>query len=115
MWGWEEFRDRPDLRQLRESITGMFFKNLTAPAEDIHAVARTGLQLIVSYQKLPKELLQNSLRPLLQNLATYHKLHPAMLQVGAVRQRWCGIRAGQGQAMPTQPPPVLLYSSVFRR
>ncbi len=39
--------------------------------------------MILAHQKMPKEVLHNSLRPLLQNLGTYHKLHPAMLQVGA--------------------------------
>lgn len=169
MWGWEEFRtsDRHDLRILREATTSMFFRNLTAPPEDIHTAARQGLQVgcvsmkgnalhralatrtlcshscrlgvptkdwckaptrakatyapqclapllsslcedylcckharhtlpytaarppclqvILAHQKMPKEVLHNSLRPLLQNLGTYHKLHPAMLQVGAGR------------------------------
>ncbi|GFR40173.1 hypothetical protein Agub_g730, partial [Astrephomene gubernaculifera] len=79
-WGWEEFRDRADLKQLRESVIGMFFRNLTSSTEDIHGAARAGLQFIISHQRLPKELLQTTLRPLLQNLATYNKLHPALLQ-----------------------------------
>ncbi len=47
VWGWEEFRtsDRHDLRILREATTSMFFRNLTAPPEDIHAAARQGLQV----------------------------------------------------------------------
>jgi hypothetical protein len=59
----------------------MFFKNLTSPMEEVHAAARAGLSLTMSTGRLPKELLQNSLRPLLASLGTYNRLHPAMLQV----------------------------------
>lgn len=52
------------------SVTGVYFKALYSPSSEIKNVAHDGLRLILTHQtRLPKELLQTGLRPILMNLA----------------------------------------------
>ena len=67
-------------QEFRNRIIGVFFKALTLRSKEIVNVAKTGLTQVVSQQKLPKELLQSSLRPVLLNLADYRKLSVPLLQ-----------------------------------
>ncbi|KAK9813301.1 hypothetical protein WJX72_012102 [[Myrmecia] bisecta] len=77
---WEEFREREDLANLRNSIIQMFFQQLTSPSESIIATAKAGLAAVIAHQKMPKELLQSSLRPILVHLAFYNKLKLPLLK-----------------------------------
>ena len=78
---WEAFREAPELQVMREQLTSLLFKNLMSVHSEIHNVAKKGLQLIIQYQKMPKGLLQVSLRPILQNLASYKNLNLNLLKV----------------------------------
>jgi transformation/transcription domain-associated protein len=70
----------PEHQEFRNRIIGVFFKALTLRSKEIVNVAKAGLTQVVSQQKLPKELLQSSLRPVLLNLADYRKLSVPLLQ-----------------------------------
>jgi transformation/transcription domain-associated protein len=75
-----EFQD-PKLHQIRNHIVSAFFKSLYSKAPEIVAVARAGLeQVILHQQKLPKDLLQHGLRPVLINLAEAKRLTLAGLE-----------------------------------
>jgi transformation/transcription domain-associated protein len=71
-----EFQDA----EFRNRIIGVFFKALTLRSKEIVNVAKKGLAHTIAQQKLPKELLQSSLRPVLLNLADYRKLSVPLLQ-----------------------------------
>ena len=58
----------------------MFFRYLSFQVPEIIEVAKRGLAQIISQQKLPKDLLQSCLRPVLLNLADHRKLDVASLQ-----------------------------------
>jgi transformation/transcription domain-associated protein len=60
--------------QLRDEITAMMFRALVSDNAAIHGAARRALERIMSVAKIPKHLLQNSLRPILQNLGDYRRL-----------------------------------------
>jgi transformation/transcription domain-associated protein len=69
-----EFQD-PKMHQIRNHIVSAFFKSLYSKSLEIVAVARTGLELVIVHQqKLPKDLLQHGLRPVLINLAEAKRL-----------------------------------------
>ena len=69
-----EFQD-PKMHQIRNHIVSAFFKSLYSKAPEIVAVARKGLELVTLHQqKLPKDLLQHGLRPVLINLAEAKRL-----------------------------------------
>lgn len=69
-----EFQD-PKMHQIRNHIVSAFFKSLYSKAPEIVAVARKGLELVILHQqKLPKDLLQHGLRPVLINLADAKRL-----------------------------------------
>ena len=69
-----EFQD-PKMHQIRNHIVSAFFKSLYSKAPEIVAVARKGLELVILHQqKLPKDLLQHGLRPVLINLAEAKRL-----------------------------------------
>jgi len=93
----QEFNNRPDYNglnialyfqctiiyshsELRNGIIGVFFKALTLRSKDIVLAAKKGLSLVIQQHKLPKELLQTSLRPILLNLADHRKLSVPLLQ-----------------------------------
>ena len=59
---------------LRKRAISVFFKSFVSPSEEIVASAKAGLRAAIHKTKLPKDLLQNGLRPILQNLADHKKL-----------------------------------------
>lgn len=76
---WADFKT-PNHTELRSRIISMFFKSLTCRTPEIVAVAKDGLRQVIQQQKLPKELLQTSLRPILLNLANTKNLTMPLLQ-----------------------------------
>ncbi|KAJ4713985.1 transformation/transcription domain-associated protein-like [Melia azedarach] len=76
---WADFKT-PNHSDLRAKIISMFFKSLTCRTPEIVAVAKEGLRQVINQQRMPKELLQNSLRPILVNLAHTKNLNMPLLQ-----------------------------------
>ncbi|XP_022741614.1 transformation/transcription domain-associated protein-like isoform X2 [Durio zibethinus] len=76
---WADFRT-PNHSELRAKIIAMFFKSLTCRTQEIVAVAKEGLRQVINQQRMPKELLQSSLRPILVNLAHTKNLSMPLLQ-----------------------------------
>ncbi|KAF5735955.1 Phosphatidylinositol 3- and 4-kinase family protein with FAT domain isoform 1 [Tripterygium wilfordii] len=76
---WADFRT-PNHSELRAKIISMFFKSLTCRTPEIVAVAKEGLRQVINQQRMPKELLQSSLRPILVNLASTKNLSMPLLQ-----------------------------------
>ncbi|CAN1227088.1 Probable transcription-associated protein 1 [Linum perenne] len=76
---WAEFKT-PNHSELRSKIISMFFKSLTCRTPEIVAVAKEGLRQVINQQRMPKELLQSSLRPILVNLAHTKNLSMPLLQ-----------------------------------
>lgn len=66
--------------KLRDKIVEVFFKLLSSVNTEIIDIAKSGLATFIAQQRLPKDLLQNSLRPVLTNLGTYQKLNLQILQ-----------------------------------
>ncbi|KAJ7590989.1 hypothetical protein C8J56DRAFT_1135339 [Mycena floridula] len=61
--------------QTRQRVTGVYFKSLYSPSLDVKDVAHEGLRMVLMHQsRLPKELLQTGLRPILMNLADPKRL-----------------------------------------
>ncbi|KAK9468307.1 hypothetical protein V1512DRAFT_100627 [Lipomyces arxii] len=61
--------------QTRTRIIGVFFKTLYSRSKKVIDAANEGLKEVLSQNhKLPKELLQNGLRPILQNLSDHRRL-----------------------------------------
>ncbi|XP_040962395.1 transformation/transcription domain-associated protein [Gossypium hirsutum] len=77
---WADFRTTPNHSELRAKIIAMFFKSLTCRTPEIVAVAKEGLRQVINQQRMPKELLQSSLRPILVNLAHTKNLSMPLLQ-----------------------------------
>ncbi|XP_061345669.1 uncharacterized protein LOC133291419 isoform X4 [Gastrolobium bilobum] len=75
---WADFKT-PNHSELRTKIIAMFFKSLTCRTPEIVAVAKEGLRQVIN-QRMPKELLQSSLRPILVNLAHTKNLSMPLLQ-----------------------------------
>ena len=75
-----QVREGLTLPDLRQSIIQLFFKHLTSPDEAIIATAQQGLAHVISNHKMPKNLLQASLRPILVNLAYHNKLKLPLLK-----------------------------------
>ncbi|XLR64513.1 hypothetical protein S83_015185 [Arachis hypogaea] len=75
---WADFKT-PNHSELRAKIISMFFKSLTCRTPEIVAVAKEGLRQVIN-QRMPKELLQSSLRPILVNLAHTKNLSMPLLQ-----------------------------------
>ncbi|KAJ1944542.1 transcription-associated protein 1, partial [Linderina macrospora] len=77
--------DRPELSQSRHNTTrariiSVFFKSLYHKSIDVVEAANDGLrQVLQQQQKLPKDLLQAGLRPILLNLSDYKRLTVASL------------------------------------
>ncbi|KAL0379140.1 UNVERIFIED_CONTAM: putative transcription-associated protein 1 [Sesamum radiatum] len=76
---WADFKTQ-NHSDLRAKIISMFFKSLTSRSPEIVAVAKEGLRQVVLQQRMPKELLQSSLRPILVNLAHTKNLSMPLLQ-----------------------------------
>ncbi|XP_010268349.1 PREDICTED: transformation/transcription domain-associated protein-like [Nelumbo nucifera] len=76
---WADFKT-PNHSELRSKIISMFFKSLTCRTPEIVAVAKEGLRQVIQQQRMPKELLQTSLRPILVNLAHTKSLSMPLLQ-----------------------------------
>jgi transformation/transcription domain-associated protein len=70
----------PAHAKLRNRMISCFFKSLTVRSEEVVSVAKHALASVIAMQKLQKELLQSSLRPILLNLADYRKLSVPLLQ-----------------------------------
>ncbi|OLL22884.1 Transcription-associated protein 1 [Neolecta irregularis DAH-3] len=67
--------------QTKGRTISVFFKSLYAKHPDIVAVASCGLrQVLVHNQKLPKDLLQAGLRPILMNLSDHKRLSTTGLE-----------------------------------
>ncbi|KIY71478.1 hypothetical protein CYLTODRAFT_487243 [Cylindrobasidium torrendii FP15055 ss-10] len=61
--------------QTRQRVTSVYFKALYSPAQEIKDVAYDGLKMVLAHQaRLPRELLQTGLRPILMNLADAKRL-----------------------------------------
>ncbi|KAH9951586.1 hypothetical protein B0H21DRAFT_818036 [Amylocystis lapponica] len=61
--------------QTRQRVTGVYFKSLYSPTPEVKDVAHEGLRMVLTHQtRLPKELLQTGLRPILMNLADPKRL-----------------------------------------
>ncbi|KXS11669.1 hypothetical protein M427DRAFT_158085 [Gonapodya prolifera JEL478] len=71
---------KPNLVNARARITSVFFKSLYTKSPEVVDCANKGLHQVLQQQKLPKELLQQGLRPILMNLADYKKLTVAGLE-----------------------------------
>lgn len=76
---WADFKTA-NHAELRSKIISMFFKSLTCRTPEIVAVAKEGLRQVIQQQRMPKELLQTSLRPILVNLAYTKNLSMPLLQ-----------------------------------
>ncbi|EPS71616.1 hypothetical protein M569_03143, partial [Genlisea aurea] len=76
---WGDFKNQTH-SDLRAKIISMFFKSLTSRNPEIVAVAKEGLRQVILQQRMPKELLQSSLRPILVNLAHTKNLTMPLLQ-----------------------------------
>ncbi|XVE87428.1 hypothetical protein DITRI_Ditri18aG0116500 [Diplodiscus trichospermus] len=76
---WADFKTQ-NYSELRAKIIAMFFKSLTCRTPEIVAVAKEGLRQVINQQRMPKELLQSSLRPILVNLAHTKNLSMPLLQ-----------------------------------
>ncbi|KAL9103081.1 MAG: hypothetical protein Q9163_001848 [Psora crenata] len=67
--------------QTRSRIIAVFFKSLYSPSLEVIEAANTGLKgVLLQTNKLPKDLLQNGLRPILMNLQDPNKLTEHGLQ-----------------------------------
>lgn len=61
--------------QHRARVISVFFKSLYSKNKDVAAAANAGLKIVLAAtQKLPKDLLQNGLRPILMNVQDPRKL-----------------------------------------
>lgn len=70
-----EFLASPKQLATRNRIVSIFFKSLYSKSDEIVSVSKKSLsQVISSQQKLPKDLLQHGLRPILMNLSDYKRL-----------------------------------------
>lgn len=62
-------------------MTGVYFKSLYSPSQEVKEVAHEGLRMVLAHQsRLPKELLQTGLRPVLMNLADPKRLSVSGLE-----------------------------------
>ena len=60
---------------MRGRVTTVYFKSLYSPIPEVKDVAHEGLRMVLTHQaRLPKELLQTGLRPVLMNLADPKRL-----------------------------------------
>ncbi|KAL7422906.1 transcription-associated protein 1 [Cryptotrichosporon argae] len=77
----QEFADRANLAPVRQRILNVYFKHVYTPQPEIVDAAHEGLRSILRHQsKLPKEVLQQGLRPILVNLADARRLSVSGLE-----------------------------------
>ncbi|GJE84852.1 phosphatidylinositol kinase family protein [Phanerochaete sordida] len=68
-------------QQTRQRVTSVYFKSLYSPTKEVKDVAHEGLRMVLMHQaRLPKDLLQTGLRPILMNLADAKRLNPPGLE-----------------------------------
>lgn len=78
--GFSEFAGQGQQQTVRSRIIGIFFKSLYSSSPEVIEAANSGLKGVLSQtNKLPKDLLQNGLRPILMNLQDPKKLSVAGL------------------------------------
>ncbi|KAK0264884.1 transcription-associated protein 1 [Friedmanniomyces endolithicus] len=66
---------QPQQGQHRARVISIFFKSLYSKNKDVAGAANAGLKIVLAAtQKLPKDLLQNGLRPILMNVQDPRKL-----------------------------------------
>lgn len=71
----------PDKTQTRGRIISVFFKSLYSKSPEVIDAANSGLKgVLAQTNKLPKDLLQNGLRPILMNLSDPKRLNVAGLE-----------------------------------
>ncbi|PPQ93995.1 hypothetical protein CVT25_009843 [Psilocybe cyanescens] len=75
----QRYRDIPSFSPHRllilYRVTSVYFKSLYSPSPEVKDVAHEGLRMVLTHQsRLPKELLQTGLRPILMNLADPKRL-----------------------------------------
>ncbi|KAK3258235.1 hypothetical protein CYMTET_32712, partial [Cymbomonas tetramitiformis] len=85
---------------LRTRAIAMFFKSLTCQTPEIVVAAKEGLRQVINQQKLPKELLQSSLRPILGPICAHHKHLTLPLLRGLARllellSNWFNVTLGE--------------------
>ena len=69
------------LTQIYSRVTSVYFKSLYSPSQEVKEVAHEGLRMVLTHQsRLPKELLQTGLRPILMNLADPKRLSVSGLE-----------------------------------
>lgn len=77
----QEFADRANLSPIRQRIITVYFKHVYSNSPEIVDVAHDGLRDVIQQQnKLPKEVLQSGLRPILVNLADAKRLSVSGLE-----------------------------------
>ena len=77
-------RDPRAHKDWREAVIRVFFRSLLSRNPEINSAAKSGLRGVLEREKIPKDLLQLCLRPILLNLADHRKLSVALLE-GLVR------------------------------
>ncbi|CDZ98369.1 Histone acetyltransferase SAGA, TRRAP/TRA1 component, PI-3 kinase superfamily [Phaffia rhodozyma] len=66
---------------VRSRVIAVYFKHVYSPTKEIMSVAHEGLKHVLAHQnKLPKEVLQSGLRPILVNLADAKRLSVSGLE-----------------------------------
>ena len=73
-------RDPKGHREWKEAVIRVFFRSLLSRTSQINSAAKNGLRQVIEREKIPKELLQTCLRPILLNLADHRKLTVALLE-----------------------------------
>ena len=81
----------------------MLFKQLTAADKGVVDLAHGGLAAVIRNQRMPKQLLQTSLRPILVQLAHYKQLQLPLLRGLAcllqLLSSWFNITLGKRPAL----------------
>ncbi|GAB5370731.1 hypothetical protein AAMO2058_001518200 [Amorphochlora amoebiformis] len=71
----EDMKKNPtEYQELKNNLIRVFFRSLLSRTPEIVKVAKEGLKKVIDREKLPKELLQQCMRPILLNLADIRKL-----------------------------------------
>lgn len=77
----QEFNEKQNLNPIRQRIIAVYFKHVYSSSPEIVDVAHEGLRDVIHQQnKLPKEVLQSGLRPILVNLADAKRLSVSGLE-----------------------------------
>ena len=65
---------------MRNKAVHMLFKQLISADKGVVDLAQAGLSAVLRHQRMPKQLLQTSLRPILVQLAHYRQLQLPLLK-----------------------------------